>query len=209
MANEILVRVLERKRKYIWPEAQLNFWLIVMIASAATIVGVFTYFLQLNSVFHLGNPPWYAFPLPSPTYQPTNQAKEIQQEANTPSQDLPLQHSDRLPLPPLPPHHPRANPTTPTPPRHRRPGLLHPLRPLPDRPHRNLHPALRPHGVRQLVLQPLPAQQRRRQRAGDARLAGDAGHLPGLEGGVFVLHHRDGVFALDDGHGVSGQPGQF
>lgn len=78
MANEILVRVLERKRKYIWPEAQLNFWLIVMIASAATIVGVFTYFLQLNSVFHLGNPPWYAYPLPSPpppTNQPTKQKK--------------------------------------------------------------------------------------------------------------------------------------
>lgn len=71
MANEILVRVLERKRKYIWPEAQLNFWLIIMIASAATIVGVFTYFMQLNSVFHLGNPPWYAsFPSPPQPYQP-------------------------------------------------------------------------------------------------------------------------------------------
>ncbi|KAL9132891.1 MAG: hypothetical protein Q9175_005931 [Cornicularia normoerica] len=56
MANEVLVRVLERKRKYIWPEAQLNFWLIVMIAAAATIVGVFTYFMQLQSVFHLGVP---------------------------------------------------------------------------------------------------------------------------------------------------------
>lgn len=65
MPNEYLVRVLERKRKYIWPEAQLNFWLIVMIAAAATIVGVFTYFMQLNSVFRLGNPPWYIFPHPS------------------------------------------------------------------------------------------------------------------------------------------------
>ncbi|CAD6575152.1 MAG: hypothetical protein ASARMPRED_007114 [Alectoria sarmentosa] len=56
MANEVLIRVLERKRKYMWPEAQLNFWLIVMIAAAATIVGVFTYFMQLQSVFHLGVP---------------------------------------------------------------------------------------------------------------------------------------------------------
>lgn len=174
-----------------------------MIASAATIVGVFTYFMQLNSVFHLGNPPWYAsFPSPPlPTKQ--NSSKKT----NPNPQDLPLQHSHRLPLPPLPPHHPRPHPTTPTPPRHRRLGLLHPFRPLPNRPHRNLHPALRPHGFRELVLQPLPAQQRRRQRAGHARLAGDAGHLPGLEGGVFVLYHRDGVFALDDGHGVSGQSG--
>ncbi|KAL9076285.1 MAG: hypothetical protein Q9161_001001 [Pseudevernia consocians] len=56
MANEVLIRVLERKRKYVWPEAQLNFWLIVMIAAAATIVGVFTYFMQLQSNFHLGVP---------------------------------------------------------------------------------------------------------------------------------------------------------
>lgn len=69
MANEVLVRVLERKRKYIWPEAQLNFWLIVMIAAAATIVGVFTYFMQLQSVFHLGVP-WYALTLPSYPHSP-------------------------------------------------------------------------------------------------------------------------------------------
>lgn len=72
MPNEYLVRVLERKRKYIWPEAQLNFWLIVMIAAAATIVGVFTYFMQLNSVFRLGNPPWYIFPHPSEIHPPNS-----------------------------------------------------------------------------------------------------------------------------------------
>lgn len=73
MANEVLVRVLERKRKYMWPEAQLNFWLVVMIAAAATIVGVFTYFMQLQSVFHLGVP-WYVHPSPSPlSLPPTNQ----------------------------------------------------------------------------------------------------------------------------------------
>ncbi|KAM0798626.1 hypothetical protein BDR22DRAFT_360731 [Usnea florida] len=56
MANEVLIRVLERKRKYIWPEAQLNFWLVVMIAAAATLVGVFSYFMHIQAVFRLGIP---------------------------------------------------------------------------------------------------------------------------------------------------------
>ena len=56
MANETIIRVLERKRKYIWPEAQLNFWLIIMIASAATILGVFSYFMVVQAKFNLGVP---------------------------------------------------------------------------------------------------------------------------------------------------------
>ncbi len=63
MANETLIRVLERKRKYMWPEAQLNFWLIIMIASAATILGINAYFMTVQSRFHLGIP-WYLPPLP-------------------------------------------------------------------------------------------------------------------------------------------------
>ena len=56
MANETIIRVLERKRKYMWPEAQLNFWLIIMIASAATILGVNIYFMVVQGRFHLGVP---------------------------------------------------------------------------------------------------------------------------------------------------------
>ena len=43
-----------------WPEAQLNLWLIIMIASAATILGVFSYFMVVQSRFHLGIP-WYVY----------------------------------------------------------------------------------------------------------------------------------------------------
>lgn len=207
MANEVLIRVLERKRKYMWPEAQLNFWLIVMIAAAATIVGVFTYFMQLQSVFHLGVPWCVSTPFP-PLPPPPLKTNAV---PNTPSlpQDIPLQHSHRLPLPPLPPHNPRPNPTTPTPPRHSRAGLLHPLRPLPDRAYRNVHPALRAHRLRKQLLQPLPAEFGPGERGSDAGVVGDAGDLSGLEGRVCVLYRRDGVFALDDGHGVSSQSGQF
>lgn len=63
MANETLIRVLERKRKFMWPEAQLNLWLIVMIASAATILGVFIYFMVVQARFQLNNP-WYDTLLP-------------------------------------------------------------------------------------------------------------------------------------------------
>ncbi|KAL6720991.1 hypothetical protein ACLMJK_000091 [Lecanora helva] len=50
------IRVLERKRKYMWPEAQLNLWLIVMIATAATILGINIYFMVVQARFHLGVP---------------------------------------------------------------------------------------------------------------------------------------------------------
>ena len=56
MANETIIRRFERKRKYMWPEAQLNLWLIIMIASAATILGIFIYFMVVQSRFHLGVP---------------------------------------------------------------------------------------------------------------------------------------------------------
>ena len=196
MANEVLIRVLERKRKYVWPEAQLNFWLIVMIAAAATIVGVFTYFMQLNSVFRLGNPPWYAhFPTFAPHSLSTNQLY--------PLQDISLQHSYRLPLPPLPSHDPRPNPTTATPTGHCRPRLLHSFRALPYRPHRNRNPALRPYWLSKQLLQPVQTKSRPCERRGDAGVVGDAGNMSGLESRICVLYCGHGVFAVDDGYGVS------
>lgn len=62
MPNETVVRLIERRRKYMWPEAQLNFWLIIMIASGATILGIFAYFMTVQSQFHLGVP-WYVLSL--------------------------------------------------------------------------------------------------------------------------------------------------
>lgn len=183
-----------------WPEAQLNFWLIVMIAAAATIVGVFTYFMQLQSNFHLGVP-WYVETF---TLHPNYIYQNYLLTSAFPHQDIPLQHSNRIPLPPLPAHNPRPNPTTATPPGHRRARLLHPLRLIPDRAHRNQHPTLRAQRLRQQLLQPLQAEFGVDERGGDAGVVGDTGDMSGLEGGVCVLYRGDCVFAVDDGHGVAG-----
>ncbi len=55
MTTEI-VRVTERRRKYHWPQAQLNFWLLVMIAGAATELGIFAYFMQVQQTTRQGIP---------------------------------------------------------------------------------------------------------------------------------------------------------
>ena len=69
MARDTVIRVLERRRKYHWPEAQLNFWLVIMIASGATILGIFVYFMAVQSWLQAGQI-WYAS-TPFPPYSPT------------------------------------------------------------------------------------------------------------------------------------------
>lgn len=55
MATEV-VRVVERRRKYHWPEAQLNIWLIVMAAASATELGIFAYFMEVQATTRQGVP---------------------------------------------------------------------------------------------------------------------------------------------------------
>ncbi len=70
MARDTVIRVLERRRKYHWPEAQLNFWLVIMIASGATILGIFVYFMAVQSWLQAGQI-WYAStPTPPPLTHP-------------------------------------------------------------------------------------------------------------------------------------------
>ena len=57
MPTEILA--VENRRKYHWPEAQLNFWIIIMLAAAAIEVGVFANFMTIQNQMGLGIP-WYA-----------------------------------------------------------------------------------------------------------------------------------------------------
>ena len=71
MTTTEVIRVVERRRKYQWPEAQLNFWLIVMCAAGATQVGVFAYFMQVQATMRQGVPwyvseTWFAFLRPIP-----------------------------------------------------------------------------------------------------------------------------------------------
>ena len=47
----------QTRRKYNWPEAQLNFWLIVMIATGALELGIFAYFFTVQNTFQL-KVPW-------------------------------------------------------------------------------------------------------------------------------------------------------
>lgn len=56
------VRVIERRRKYHWPEAQLNFWLIIMITSSATLLGIFSYLLSVQNQLKIGIP-WFVLSL--------------------------------------------------------------------------------------------------------------------------------------------------
>ncbi len=52
------VVVVERRRKYHWPEAQLNFWLIIFLASSATVLGIFAFFITVQQQMSVGIP-WF------------------------------------------------------------------------------------------------------------------------------------------------------
>jgi hypothetical protein len=46
------------RRRYQWPELQLNVWLLVVLAGSATCMGVFAWFMTVQSQLNLGTP-WY------------------------------------------------------------------------------------------------------------------------------------------------------
>lgn len=50
------------REKYFWPDAQLNFWTIVMLATAGTILGVFAEFLVIQNRMRQ-EIPWYLGPI--------------------------------------------------------------------------------------------------------------------------------------------------
>ncbi|KAI9847301.1 MAG: hypothetical protein M1837_002888 [Sclerophora amabilis] len=52
------VRVRTRTTRYHWPDAQLNFWLIVFLVASATVLGIFAYFMTVQTQLLLGIP-WY------------------------------------------------------------------------------------------------------------------------------------------------------
>lgn len=53
MATEIVVR-----RTYRWPEVQLNLWIFVILAGAATTLGIFAWFIVVQNQLRVGIP-WY------------------------------------------------------------------------------------------------------------------------------------------------------
>lgn len=45
-----------RRQKYYWPNAQLNVWILIMLATGATILGVFASFITIQQQMDLGIP---------------------------------------------------------------------------------------------------------------------------------------------------------
>ncbi|MCJ1365937.1 hypothetical protein MMC16_005062 [Acarospora aff. strigata] len=48
--------VVVERRKYHWPEAQLNFWLIIFLAAAANVLGYFAFFVTVQNQMEVGIP---------------------------------------------------------------------------------------------------------------------------------------------------------
>ncbi|KAJ4291112.1 hypothetical protein N0V90_010310 [Kalmusia sp. IMI 367209] len=57
MARTVVGSAVVVREKYFWPDAQLNFWTIVMLATAGTILGVFAEFLVIQNRMRQ-NVPW-------------------------------------------------------------------------------------------------------------------------------------------------------
>src|SRR5205814_524451 len=45
-----------RYRKFHWPEIQLNIWLLIVLAASATCLGIFSWFMVVQSQMQLGTP---------------------------------------------------------------------------------------------------------------------------------------------------------
>lgn len=46
----------ESRLRYHWPEIQLNIWLIVVLSGSATCLGIFAWFMIVQSQMDLGTP---------------------------------------------------------------------------------------------------------------------------------------------------------
>jgi hypothetical protein len=52
--TEILVR--ETRRRYQWPELQLNLWIFIVLAGAATVLGINAWFIVVQQQMDIGIP---------------------------------------------------------------------------------------------------------------------------------------------------------
>ncbi|KAJ5095392.1 hypothetical protein NUU61_004748 [Penicillium alfredii] len=46
----------ESRRRYHWPELQLNVWIMVVLSGSATCLGIFSWFMAVQAQMHLGTP---------------------------------------------------------------------------------------------------------------------------------------------------------
>jgi len=59
MATEVIYR--ETRRRYRWPELQLNLWILVILASAGTVLGIFAWFITVQNQLEVGIPWLFPF----------------------------------------------------------------------------------------------------------------------------------------------------
>jgi hypothetical protein len=50
------VRVVRRTTRYHWPDAQLNFWILIFLVSSATLLGIMASFMSIQNQLQLGTP---------------------------------------------------------------------------------------------------------------------------------------------------------
>ena len=62
MATTEIITV-QRRRKYHWPEAQLNFWLLIIWVASGLELGVFATFMTIQTQLGLGTPWCVCYPL--------------------------------------------------------------------------------------------------------------------------------------------------
>ena len=58
--EEVIIR--ETRRRYQWPEIQLNLWILVILAASATVLGIFAWFITVQQQMNIGIP--WLVPLP-------------------------------------------------------------------------------------------------------------------------------------------------
>ena len=56
MATEEIIYTRETRRRYHWPEVQLNLWILIILAAAATDLGIFAWFITVQQQMRIGIP---------------------------------------------------------------------------------------------------------------------------------------------------------
>ncbi len=201
-------RIVEQRRKYVWPESQFNFWLLVMFASAATELGIFAYFITVQNTLRVGTP-WYVFPpspplsssLPHPTRSPSGSEPAL---IRLP-QAVPLPNRLRRPDLDLASDPPGSGvPTAVLAPVHGDHWIFHRLRALAHRTDPTLHHAVRARRQCRLILQSVSITVG--SRGAHIGLVADEPSVSGLARGVCDAGGGHGLLAVDDGHVMAGQP---
>jgi hypothetical protein len=141
MATEVTYR--EVRRKYRWPEVQLNLWIFIILAGAATTLGIFAWFIAVQNQLEVGVP-WYE-----------NEHMLCHGTQANDLQALPFRNRHRLVDFALSRAHTCFGSATAAYPRNHPSWVLHSLRPVAYDPDRNSHSAVWSSWQRQLELQRL------------------------------------------------------